>query len=368
MPRLRGIFLLLSIVVLVGCSSQTPPTAQPTIQPTVQSTAQPTVQATQAAQANAQSVRILRLDSYHDKFPWSDQIHQGVVQGLKDNGYEIDGKRVTLDVHFMDTKRNTSAEYFEKTAKETMEYIRTTKPDIVLVSDDNATRLVVQPMRNEAVKFVILGLNGKPSDYQLDTSPNITGVLERPHIDELMGWIEKVFGKGTSVSMLAEDSATTKFLFGDRTVEKAAEKTTVKVAKLTFTNDYAAWQDTVKTASETSGVLFLGPYSTLRRADGTAVEPIEALKWTLENSKVPVMNFWEEAAQLGALGGPVISGYTQGYEAAVRAAKILGGTSPKDIPFSIPPRGKLIVNQTAVDRWKVKIPLDLLEVSEIVKK
>src|SRR5688572_6660575 len=97
MPRLRGIFLLLSIVVLVGCSSQTPPTAQPTIQPTVQ----PTAQATQAAQANDKSVRILRLDSYHDKFPWSEQIHQGVVQGLKDNGYEVDGKRVTLDVHFM---------------------------------------------------------------------------------------------------------------------------------------------------------------------------------------------------------------------------------------------------------------------------
>jgi len=354
----KTLLLFTIFAILVGCSSPTPATVQPS--------AQPTAQATQQV-ANTQPVRILRLDSYHDQFPWSLEITKGVVQALKDNGYEVDGKRVILDVKFMDTKRNTSAEFFEKAGKETIEYIKSTKPDVVVVSDDNATKLVVQPMRNDGVRFVILGLNGNPEDYQLDTSKTVTGVLERPHIDELMGWIEKVFGKGTAVSMLAEDSATTKFLFGNQTVEKAAAKTTVKVNKVTFTNDYKEWQKIVQTASDTSGVLFLGAYSTLRSEDGKAVEPVAALKWTLENSKIPVMNFWEEAAQLGALGGPVISGYTQGYEAGVRAARILKGASPKEIPFSIPPRGKLIANRSAMDRWKVKIPLDLLEVSEIVK-
>jgi hypothetical protein len=117
MPRLRGIFILLTIVfALVGCSPQAPaaqPTAQPSAQPATQSAAPATAAATQAPQANAQPIHILRLDSYHDGFPWSQQIHSGVVQGLKDSGYEVDGKKVILDVRYMDTKRNTSTEYFE---------------------------------------------------------------------------------------------------------------------------------------------------------------------------------------------------------------------------------------------------------------
>ena len=79
------------------------------------------------------------------------------------------------------------------------------------------------------------------------------------------------------------------------------------------------------------------------------------------------MGFWEEAVHIGTLGGPIISGYTQGYEAGVRAAMILDGTPPSEIGFSIPPRGKLMLNRNAVEQWNVEVPLDLLEVSEIVE-
>ncbi|HEX2906789.1 MAG TPA: ABC transporter substrate binding protein [Phototrophicaceae bacterium] len=347
---------LLACLLLIGmgaCSTQPNPNPPPT-------------PANTPAAAPAAPIRILRLDSYHDGYMWSTEIHRGVVDGLKDHGYAVDGQNITLEDRYLDTKRNTSPEYFARIGAETIAYIRATKPDLVIVSDDNATRLVVQPMRLDGIRFVILGLNGKPEDFELTTSPYVAAVLERPHIQEFMGWIEQVFGENARVTMLAEDSATSAGLFGDNKVEKAAEKTTVKLVNMTFTNNYAEWQKIVLAAPQTSAILFLGSYSTLRRADGSAVEPTECLRWTLANSPIPVLNFWEEAAHVGALGGPVISGYTQGYEAAARAARILDGTPINAIGFSAPPRGKLIVNRNAMNHWGVQIPLDLLEVSEIV--
>ncbi len=348
------LLLIIMIVVLVGCAAQPTPTPQPTPAPTPTETAQ------------AEPIRILRLDSNHAEFAWSGEIRRGVLDGLKANGYEVDGVKVILEDLYLDTKRNTTQEYFDKIGAETIAHIRETQPDIVIVNDDNATRLVVQPMRDEGFKFMLLGLNGKPEEYELVGSPNVAGVLERPHAEEMMGWIGKVFGETARISILAEESLTSERMFGDGSVEATIKATSIQFVGLTRTNDFAEWQDYVKQAAETSDVLFLGAYSTLREANDKVVEPLAALKWTLENSQIPVMGFWEEAVHVGTLGGPIISGYTQGYEAAVRAAKVLDGTPIGDIGFSAPARGKLMINRQAMDKWNVKVPLDLMEVSEIV--
>jgi ABC-type uncharacterized transport system substrate-binding protein len=348
-----AVFIL--IWIIVGCSPAATPT--PVASP----------EATAAASSKRDPIRILRLDSNHAEFAWSGEIKRGVLDGLKANGYEVDETNVILDERYLDTKRKTTEEDFNRASEETIAYIRETKPDLVIVNDDNATRLVVQPMRNDGVKFVLLGLNGTPERYELTDSPNVAGVLERPHASEMMVWIEQVFGEGARISILAEDSLTTEQMFADGSIKAAIEATSAKYVDMMQTSDYAAWQAYVADAADTSDVLFLGAYSTLRGTNGEVIEPLAALQWTLENSKIPVMGFWEEAVHVGTLGGPIISGYTQGYEAAERAARILDGTAPQEIGFSAPSRGKLMVNRHAIEQWSVEVPLDLLEVSEIIE-
>ena len=50
---------------------------------------QPTPEATAEPQA-ADSVRILRLDSYHIEFPWTAEITRGTLEALAENGYVVD--------------------------------------------------------------------------------------------------------------------------------------------------------------------------------------------------------------------------------------------------------------------------------------
>lgn len=320
------------------------------------------------AQQQDDTVRILRLDSYHAEFPWSAQIHLGVMAALADNGYEVDGETVILDEFFMDTKRNTSAEYFEQIGEETIAYIEETQPDIVIANDDNAARLVAYPLRTEDVRFVLLGVNGTPEDYDMVGSTTIAGVLERPHVSQLASWIEQVMGAETRVSIIAEDSPTSDRMFGDGVIEQTIDDSPLELVGVTFTSDYAEWQDYVLSADDHTDVLLIGAYATLRDANDEAVEPVDALAWTIANSPIPVMGFWEEAVHDGTLGGPVISGYNQGYEAGLRAVAILNGTPVEEIGFSVPPRGKLIINMDSAEQWGVNIPLSLLEVSEIVEQ
>lgn len=351
-------FILVCLLALVGCAPQATqaPTTEPEPEPT------------QAEQVETQPIRILRLDSNHAEFPWSQQIRLGVIEGLKENGFDVESDNVMFDEFYLDTKRNTTEEYYEEISEEAIALIRETKPDIVIVNDDTATRLVVQPLRNEGIHFVLLGLNGKPEDYELDGSENVAGVLERPHVAEMMNWIEQVFGEDQRISILAEDSPTSDRMFGDGSIQEGIKASGVELVDETFTNDYDAWQEYVQSVDDTSDILFLGAYASLRTEEDEAVEAVEALRWTVSNSPVPVMGFWEEAVHDGTLGGTVISGSTQGYEAGVRAAEILNGTPPIEIGFSVPPRGKLIVNSNAMEQWHVEVPLSLLEVSQVVEQ
>jgi hypothetical protein len=66
----------------------------------------------------------------------------------------------------------------------------------------------------------------------------VTGILEKPHVGEMMDWIEQVFGKETHVSFLAEDSITTDGMFGDGSIEITVKASEVEFVSLTRPNDY----------------------------------------------------------------------------------------------------------------------------------
>ncbi|MBK8024756.1 MAG: hypothetical protein IPK19_25870 [Chloroflexi bacterium] len=102
-------------------------------------------------------------------------------------------------------------------------------------------------------------------------------------------------------------------MFGDGIVAETIAESSVELVDIIRTSDFEDWQGIVQNIDETSQVLYLGSYAALKTDNGDPVQTLDALNWTLENSPVPVMGFWEEAVHIGTLGGPIISGYTQGF-------------------------------------------------------
>jgi len=82
--------------------------------------------------------KIVYVDSYHRGHPSSDDMMDGIMESFPADSFEI----IT---YFMDNKRNTSLEFIENRAAEIYDSIADDDPDMLIVSDDNAVKYLVQP-------------------------------------------------------------------------------------------------------------------------------------------------------------------------------------------------------------------------------
>lgn len=354
MYYILGNLVLVLLLLITGCSSDSAVDA-------AENSAPPTVASSQYNRRHP--ARVLRLDSYHASYSWSQEVAAGVEQGLAISGYSVAEGNLIIDQFYMDTKRNSDPDYFEQIAQETIAYIRQTDPDLVIVNDNNAIRLVVQPLLDEGIPFIYSGLNDDPATYGLTTSPYTTGVLERTYTEEIMNWIDRVFPTATRIMCIFDGSVTTQAYLPQ--IQTAIAESRFAGSPIYTTNSFDEWQTLVTSAPADSQVILIGLYQTLRDADGAPIEDVEVMKWTVENSSIPLVPLWEFSVQQGALGGTVISGEVQGYEAGVLAAEVLNGAAPHSLPVVTPRRGKLVINRQAMQQWDVNVPLDLLEISEV---
>ncbi|MDY6951560.1 MAG: hypothetical protein SWE60_08615, partial [Thermodesulfobacteriota bacterium] len=97
--------------------------------------------------------KILYVDSYHQGYPWSDGITEGIQEVLQ-------GKDVELKIIRMDTKRHTSEGFKREAASKAKALIEDFKPDVVIASDDNASKYLIMPYyRDASLPFVFCGVN-----------------------------------------------------------------------------------------------------------------------------------------------------------------------------------------------------------------
>lgn len=139
-----------------------------------------------------QAKECVYINSYHAGYAWSDAIEQTVRQGLKGQCH--------LTVFYMDTKRHTSEVYGKKKALEAKHLITRIQPDVVLVSDDNASKYLVKPYyKNSSIPFVFCGINWTAKAYGYPYN-NATGMIEVSPIQailrtarETLGVVQRVF-------------------------------------------------------------------------------------------------------------------------------------------------------------------------------
>ena len=94
--------------------------------------------------------------------------------------------------------------------------------------------------------------------------------------------------------------------------------------------------------------------------------PEETVRWTVENSKVPVIAATERDVKAGAMFSIVTSEKEIGREVGIITLKILAGTPVSEIPIHASAKGKLVINAKTADKYKVDIPFDILSTAETV--
>ena len=299
--------------------------------------------------------KVLLIFSYHREYPWVVEETRGVEDIFKDKGVET-------EKFYLDTKRNTSADWMQKVAEDAVNKIEEFKPDLVIVFDDNACELVAKRYIGKSLPFVFCGMNSEPEDYGFPAR-NITGVIERHHLEATINLLKQLVPDVKKLAIMTDNSPTSQaFITGIKKITPPIE-----ISEFYATNDFDAWKAKIRELQTKVDAIGIYVYHTIKEKGGEeSLPPEEVIRWTLENNKLPDFTFSDFTVKDGVLCGVTLSGYAQGKTAAEIAVRILKGGKPADIPIKCPEKGTPIVNETRAKELNIEIPEEVLKEVEIL--
>ncbi|OGZ03890.1 MAG: hypothetical protein A2648_00595 [Candidatus Lloydbacteria bacterium RIFCSPHIGHO2_01_FULL_41_20] len=292
--------------------------------------------------------KILYVDSYYDDYDWS----QGLTSGIKS---VLDGTGVELKIVRMDTKRNPAEEFKKKAGEDAHLAIEVFKPDVLMVSDDNAFKYIIVPFyKDVALPVVFSGLNWDASLYGAPYA-NTTGMIEISLTNQIIDHL-KTYARGNRIGYLSADTETER-----KNLEYYGKLLNINFDKSYFVKNMAEWESAfLKLQNETDLVIFENNAGILDWNSTTSAI------YALANTKVPMgtTNPWiMDYSLLGITKIPEEQGQWQ----AEAALKILDGTKPSEIPLVRNKRGNLMVNLKIAKELGVIFNSSILKNAQVIQ-
>lgn len=292
------------------------------------------------------------VHSYHHGYPWV----QAYFSAFKD---ELNPH--SLKDFQMDTKRLPESQ-FDIKAEQALSLIKEINPKLVVVSDDNALKLVGKPALEAGFPVVFLGVNNNPRQYVAMTD-KVAGVLERPLFKRSVAELQRIVPNLRKILVLLEDGITSTAIINtsfDGRLHHKIGLTEVDVARV---RDFSHWQLLIKDLPNTKyDLIIIGNYARLSDATGKPVPLEVTTEWTSEYSSIPVFAFWRfSVGSEKAVGGLVLSGEHQGRAAASIVNQYLSsGRFPNPL-IRTPTQWQYLFSKSELKRWGLRLPKDLLE-------
>jgi len=290
--------------------------------------------------------KVLYIDSYHEGYQWSD----GITDGIRS---VISTYPVQFVIHRMDTKNNTSDEFMHDAAIKAKQIIEQLQPDVVIASDDNASKHVIVPFfKNSSIPFVFCGINWDETIYGYPFK-NVTGMVEVGLLEPLLNLL-KQYAKGPRIGYLSADVLTAR---KEATYYK--KMFNLKLIEI-YVKDLASWQSSFMSIQNQVDMLIMGNPAGIKDFNETS-----AKAFVLKHVKIPIGAIYDFIMSYALFGYTKIA-EEQGEWAAQTAIEILKGRSPQTIPITQNKKGKLYINMAIAKKLSLMIDPDLLENAKII--
>lgn len=305
----------------------------------------------------AEQLRVLHVMSYHISWNWSQQQFEAFREELKD--LPIEYKVVELDV-----KRATRAESNKK-ARQASRLVDEWKPHLVYANDDSAQDMVTRHFINHSTPFVYSAVNERPKTYGFDQARNIVGVLEEEHFLPSLRLLKAIQPHVRRIAVVTDTdpvwNGTTSRM--KRDLEYMPEIEVVEWSRPRNFDEYRekirAYQDKVDAIAFLGIFAFYGHY-------GSPVDHEEVQRWTVKNSRLPDVSFWEGRVENGTLCAVALSGTEQGREAGKLARRILmEGKSPAELASTANTKGQPAISLARARELGIQVPAPLLLSSKV---
>ncbi len=289
--------------------------------------------------------KVVYVNSYHRGFPPSDQITAGVYETLSADSFEIAS-------FFMDTKRNPSEEYIKNRVAGLLDSIQMEKPDILILSDDNAVKYLAAPnLRDIQVPIVFCGVNWTADQYELPAR-QVTGILELLPVKELVQMLRPYYPEMNRILVLNENTTTSRktlplldTLLGGLGLDVSQE----------LVDDFDSWKSIFAGANETYDIIYLQTRGAIRGWDHE-----EAIRHIDQFIKIPLVTCEAFMMPYAVVGLTQIS-KEQGMVAAEKAKSILQGANPSDIPITRNKMTEVWINPVLADKIEFQADQALLD-------
>ncbi|MBN2628746.1 MAG: hypothetical protein JXA95_18930 [Spirochaetales bacterium] len=303
--------------------------------------------------------RVLYINSYNPEFPWSRGVMMGILSvfqtTLSESG-ELDSSNspVELRVYHMRTLLDQSQQNIDFAVGEAREIIKEWKPDLVIASDDNASKYLIAPYYKESsLPFLFCGVNWDADDYGFPTQ-NITGMLEVTRVEELIETLLPI-AAGDRIFFLRASTNTS------RKESRYLSENLKHQFSARLVSTYNDWKEEFIRIQSEADILLTTYPSNLKDWDGDTNSLHQFME---ENTRIPTGG-WDVWMADNVLITIANSAEEQGEWAASRALEILRGKSPSDIPVTENSRGIYYLNMRLANRLNVFFPTDLIERSQM---
>jgi ABC-type uncharacterized transport system substrate-binding protein len=249
----------------------------------------------------------------------------------------------------MDTKRNIDTAWRNAQALKIMAYIKTWKPDIVLLSDDNAAIFLGVPyLLNSAIPVVFCGTAWDASQYGFDKRNNITGMVEVAQIEHLFGLLRQ-YSKGERLGVAGADTLSCR-----RASENYQKVLGIKAIE-SWAYTVAEFKAQYLELQKKTDIIILEDLFTLKGYNRDDI-----IQFLVNNIEVPTGALYEVYAYQ-ALITCANMGEEQGAYMGRTALRILKGERPEDIPLVTNKKAKIYLNMKLAKKLEITFPMDLID-------
>ncbi|NTS76103.1 hypothetical protein HR060_04405 [Catenovulum sp. SM1970] len=295
------------------------------------------------ARTETASPKIVFLNSYHNGFSWSDKI-------LKTYRRKVAKFNGRVYPFHMDTKRNFDNEYLDLITVKSVAFIEEIKPDLIIASDDNASKYVIQKyFKNHKIPVVFVGVNLDAYVYGYPYE-NATGLVESAVLPPLLKALTKTLPKNSQYAVLFTNTTTS---------QKKLKYYQNIYADIHFevVNSFEQWQFVVTDLTDKGYIIIMDNIASVNNFDAQ-----KAHDFIAKNAKQLTVNLSSMHRTYTHFTYDNLP-QEQGAWAARATLAILQGTRPVDIKIQKSKHFKLSQNKGLIADSNVHIPSTLIHLA-----
>ncbi|MGK7397535.1 MAG: ABC transporter substrate-binding protein [Candidatus Cyclobacteriaceae bacterium M3_2C_046] len=294
--------------------------------------------------------KIYYINSYHQGYGSSDDVMTGINQIL-------DEHQITLKTFYMDTKREPAGQAIKARVDQIRKEIRQFQPDVIIASDDNAVKHVIEPFyKGKDIPVVFCGVNWNADQYGLPAE-NVTGMLEVLPLGACLDTMKNYYPQARNLTVLSEN--TTSERKNKELLDTLFSHKGFKV-NYALVDNFETWKTNFITSNMNADLIYFSTNGAIKNWDEA-----KAIDFIKQNIRVPVLTCDDFMMKYTVFGLTKIA-EEQGEWAARTALEIIKGEDPSDIALTRNKQVQAWINPVLADSVGFNPSQELKEKSKII--